>query len=49
MSKIIELRERRAKLWSDTKVFLDTHQKDGILSPEDNATYERIKLLAQHS
>ncbi len=43
MSKITELREKRAKLWSDTKAFLDTHQKDGILSPEDNATYERME------
>jgi HK97 family phage major capsid protein len=43
MSKITELRERRAKLWADTKAFLDTHQKDGILSAEDNATYERME------
>ena len=43
MSKITELRERRAKLWSDTKAFLDAHQKDGILSAEDNATYERME------
>ena len=43
MSKITEMREKRAKLWADTKVFLDTHQKDGILSAEDNATYERME------
>ena len=43
MSKITEMREKRAKLWADTKAFLDTHQKDGILSAEDNATYERME------
>ena len=35
MSKILELREKRTKLWNDAKAFLDSHQKDGILSPED--------------
>ena len=29
MSKIMELREKRTKLWSDAKDFLDSHQKDG--------------------
>ena len=43
MSKIMELREKRTKLWSDAKDFLDSHQKDGILSPEDSAAYERME------
>ena len=43
MSKILELREKRTKLWNDAKAFLDSHQKDGILSPEDSTTYERME------
>ena len=43
MSKIMELREKRTKLWSDAKDFLDSHQKDGILSPEDSTAYERME------
>jgi len=43
MSKIMELREKRTKLWSDTKAFLDSHQKDGVLCAEDNTTYERME------
>ena len=26
MTKILELREKRAKLWNDTKAFLDSHR-----------------------
>lgn len=43
MNKTLELREKRAKLWNDAKAFLDSHQKDGVLSAEDSATYERME------
>ncbi len=42
MSKILELREKRAKVWEAAKAFLDSKRgNDGLLSPEDTATYEK--------
>ena len=39
---VIELREKRAKLWATMEGFLDTHRNDkGVLSAEDDATYRR--------
>ncbi|MCR4883516.1 MAG: phage major capsid protein [Clostridiales bacterium] len=44
MNQILALREKRAKLWNDTKVFLDSHRgEDGMVSAEDNATYEKME------
>ena len=44
MDKILELRDKRAKLWEDAKNFLDTHtDEDGKLSAEDAATYEKME------
>ncbi|QEH69348.1 phage major capsid protein [Cellulosilyticum sp. WCF-2] len=44
MSKVLELREKRAKLWESTKAFLDSKRKDdGLLSAEDTATYEKME------
>ena len=44
MNKIIELQEKRAKIWKQEKDFLDERQaKSDILSAEDNATYERME------
>ena len=44
MSKILELREKRAKVWEAAKAFLDSKRgNDGLLSPEDTATYEKMK------
>lgn len=44
MNKIIELQEKRAKIWKQAKDFLDERQaKSDILSTEDNATYERME------
>ncbi len=44
MNKIIELREKRAKVWEQAKAFLDEKRgKDGLLSAEDAATYERME------
>ena len=44
MDKILELRDKRAKLWEDAKNFLDNHtDEDGKLSAEDAATYEKME------
>lgn len=44
MDKITELRQNRAKLWEDTKAFLDSHtDKNGMLSAEDEATYDKME------
>lgn len=44
MNKILELREKRAKLWESTKAFLDSRRNEnGLLSAEDTATYERME------
>lgn len=44
MNKILELREKRAKLWDSTKAFLDSRRNEnGLLSPEDTQTYERME------
>ena len=46
MKTIAELRDSRAKLWSAMESFLDTHANDkGVLSAEDDATYNKIKLV----
>ena len=44
MSKIQELREKRAKVWEQAKTFLDEHrQENGLIKPEDNAVYEKME------
>jgi len=44
MNKIIELREKRAKLWETTKAFLDSRRNEnGLLSAEDTATYNQME------
>lgn len=44
MSQILKLREKRAKVWEDTKSFLNSKKKDSdFLSAEDTATYERME------
>lgn len=44
MSKILELREKRAKAWEAAKAFLDTKRgNNGLLSAEDTATYEKME------
>lgn len=41
---IIEMREKRAKLWNTMEGFLDTHRNDkGVLSAEDDATYTAME------
>lgn len=44
MSKILELREKRAKAWEAAKAFLDTKRgTDGMVSAEDTATYDKME------
>ena len=44
MNKILEMREKRAKLWEDTKAFLDSRRNENdLLSAEDTATYEKME------
>ena len=43
MSKILELREKRAKAWDAAKAFLDAKSQNGTLSAEDTATYEKME------
>ena len=44
MSKINELRTKRAKAWENAKDFLDKHRNDsGILSHEDTEAYEKME------
>ena len=44
MNKILELREKRAKLWDNAKAFLDSRRNEnGFLSAEDTATYEKME------
>ena len=43
MSKLIEMRDKRAKAWDATKAFLETHRTErGTLSAEDDAIYNRM-------
>ena len=42
MKKVLEMREKRAKAWDAAKAFLDARAKDGVLSAEDNATYDKM-------
>ena len=50
MNQILALREKRANLWNQTKAFLDSQAfldshrgEDGMVSAEDNATYEKME------
>ena len=44
MSKILELKEKRAKAWDAAKKFLDAKRTDaGFVSGEDAATYDRME------
>lgn len=44
MTKILELREKRAKAWETAKAFLDAKRgNDGVVSVEDTATYEKME------
>lgn len=41
---IVEMREKRAKLWNTMEGFLDTHRTEkGVLTAEDDATYNSME------
>ena len=45
MSKILELREKRAKAWEAAKAFLDAKRtQEGFVSAEDAATLSLIHI-----
>jgi len=44
MNTILDLREKRAKLWDNAKDFLDSKRgKDGLIAEEDAAIYEKME------
>ena len=44
MSKVLELKEKRAKAWEAAKAFLDSKQgSNGLMLAEDAATYDRME------
>ena len=44
MSKILEMRQKRAELWDQAKAFLDEHTgENGVMSAEDTEVYERME------
>ena len=44
MAKVLELRDKRGKLWEQAKAFLDNAKRDGdVLSADDVATYEKME------
>ena len=44
MSKIMDLRQKRADLWEQTKKFLDEAKRDGdVLCTDDVAKYEKME------
>ena len=44
MSKILEMRQKRADLWDKAKAFLDEHEgENGLMSAEDTEEYERME------
>ena len=44
MSKILEMRQKRAEIWDKAKAFLDEHQNEnGVMSAEDTEEYERME------
>ena len=41
---IVEMREKRTKLWATMEGFLETHRNDmGVLSAEDDAVYAKME------
>lgn len=48
MSKILEMRENRKKVWEAAKAFVETKRdKDGLLSEEDAKTYAEMEKKVQ--
>jgi hypothetical protein len=41
---IVEMRDKRAKLWATMEGFLDTHRSEkGVLSVDDDTTYNNME------
>lgn len=40
---IQELIDKRAKAWADARAFAESHEKEGVLSAEDTAAYEKME------
>ena len=50
MSKILEMRQKRAELWDKAKAFLDEHQNEnGVMSAEDTEVYRATLVRARAS
>lgn len=44
MSKILEMRQKRAEVWDKARAFLDEHTNEsGVMSAEDSQQYERME------
>lgn len=44
MNTILELREKRAKVWEAAKAFLESRRdKDGLIAPADSAIYDKME------
>ena len=44
MSKILELRQKRAEVWDKAKAFLDERtNENGVMTAEDSQQYERME------
>lgn len=44
MNTILELREKRTKLWENAKDFLDSKRNpDGLISSEDASVYDKME------
>ena len=44
MSKILEMRQKRAEVWDKARAFLDEHtNENGVMSAEDSQQYERME------
>ena len=44
MSKILEMRQKRAEVWDKARAFLDEHtNENGVMSTEDSQQYERME------
>ena len=47
MSKILEMRQKRAEVWDKARAFLDEHTNEsGVMSAEDSQQYERMEQVS---
>ena len=49
MSKILEMRQKRAEVWDKARAFLDEHtNENGVMSAEDSQQYERMEQMLRY-